>query len=95
MYSILIDVASFVLAQAPTPKSAKPPGGAGLERILDWAAWIALGVGVLGFLIAGSMMTISARRGEGGEHASRLGWVMAGCVVVSSSSAIVNALIAP
>ncbi len=94
MLSAVLDIVPVVFAQIPDPGGGQPPPGADqLTTILRWAAWIAFAIGVLGFLVAGAMMTVSARRGEGGEHASRLGWVMAGCVVISSSSGIVNALV--
>jgi hypothetical protein len=38
------------------------------------------------------MMAVGQRRGEGGEHAARLGWVMAACVVIASSTLLVEAL---
>ena len=45
---------------------------------------------VLGILIAGAMMAVGQRRGEGGEHAARLGWVLAACIVIGSASALVG-----
>jgi hypothetical protein len=56
-------------------------------------AYIALGVCVLGVIIAGASMAISHRRGEGGEQASRLGWVLAGSIVIGSASGLVAALV--
>ena len=96
MSSMLMATVDAVLAQAMpnVGGGAAPPGSGKFELILRWAMWIAFGVGVMGFFAAGAMMAVSARRGEGGEHASRLGWVMAGCVVVASSTGIVGALAA-
>lgn len=84
-----------LIAQAPNAKAAAPPGeaGANLTEILGWATWIAMGVCVLGVVIAGGTMAVAHRGGGGGESASRLGWVAAGCVVVGSASGIVNALV--
>lgn len=82
-----------VLAAVPNPGSGEaPPGSDGFLRILRWAAWISFGVCVLGVIIAGAMMAISSRRGEGGEHATRLMWVFAGCIVIGSASGLVGAL---
>lgn len=53
-----------------------------------------MGVCVLGVVIAGGSMAVAHRHGGGGESASRLGWVAAGCVVVGSASGIVNQLVA-
>jgi hypothetical protein len=83
-----------IIAQVPNPgQGQKPPGASGLEKILSWAAWIAVLVCVLGVLVAGAMMAIQHRRGEGGESVSRLGWVFAGCIVIGSASALVGALV--
>jgi type IV secretory pathway VirB2 component (pilin) len=48
---------------------------------------------VIGIVVAGAMMAVGQRRGEGGEHASRLGWVIAGCIVIGAASGIVNLFI--
>jgi hypothetical protein len=37
-------------------------------------------------------MAIGQRRGEGGEHAARLGWVLAACIVIASATLLVGAL---
>lgn len=83
-----------VLAQVPNPGGGEaPPGSEGLLTILRWAAWIALALGVLGVIIAGITMMIQVRRGEGGEGLSRLGWTLAGCVVVAGASGLVTAFV--
>jgi hypothetical protein len=93
----MLQVASHaltVLAAVPNPgQGAAPPGSEGILTILKWAAWIALVVCVLGVIVAGAMMSVQARRGEGGEHASRLGWVLAGCILIGSASGLVGALV--
>jgi hypothetical protein len=61
--------------------------------ILSWAAWIALAIGVLGVIIAGITMMIQVRRGEGGEGLARLGWTLAGCIVVVGASGLVQAFV--
>ena len=70
-----------------------PPGSQGLLTILQWAAWIALALGVLGVIIAGITMMIQVRRGEGGEGLAKLGWTLAGCVVVAGASGLVTAFV--
>lgn len=83
-----------VLAAVPDPGAGQaPPGSEGFTTILGWAAWIAFGVCVLGVIVAGGAMALGNRRGEGGEHASRLGWVLAGCIVIGSASGFVGALV--
>ena len=70
----------------------KPPGGDKLDLVIDWVRWIAFSICILGILIAGAMMAVGQRRGEGGEHAARLGWVLAACIVIASASLLVGAL---
>ncbi|MBE0011623.1 hypothetical protein [Arthrobacter sp. AET 35A] len=83
-----------VLATIPNPGSGEaPPGSEGLLTILSWAAWIALALGVLGVIIAGITMMIQVRRGEGGEGLSKLGWTLAGCVIVAGASGLVAAFV--
>ena len=83
-----------VFAQVPDPGSGKkPPGSDNFLTILQWAAWIAFGVCVLGVIIAGASMAIQHRQGRGGEQAAQLGWVLAGCIVIGSASGLVGALV--
>jgi hypothetical protein len=83
-----------VLAQVPNPgQGKKPPGSEKFLTILQWSAWLALGMCVLGVIVSGATMAVQHRHGQGGEHAARLGWVAAGCVVVGSASALVGMLV--
>jgi hypothetical protein len=61
--------------------------------MLRWAANIGLTLGVGGVIAAGAAMAISHRRGEGGDHIGRLGWVFGGCIVIGSASGLVRALV--
>lgn len=89
-----LTLAAGLLAQVPDPGSGiAPPGSEGLITILRWVAWIAFAVCVAGVMIAGAAMALGNRRGEGGEHAARLGWVLAGAIVIGSASGLVGALI--
>lgn len=89
-----ISSALDIIAQVPNPgQGTKPPGSGGIEKILSWAAWVGVVVCVLGVIIAGATMAIQHRRGEGGESMARLGWVLGGCIVIGSASALVGALV--
>jgi hypothetical protein len=70
-----------------------PPGSDSLLNLLRWTAWICFGICVGAVMWAGAMMGMSARRGEGGEHAGRLGWTLAGAIVIGSASGIVGAVV--
>lgn len=83
-----------VLAQAaPKFKSTAPPGDDKFSTIGGWLLWGAVFLCVVGIILAGVRMLLGARHGEGGEHMTRLGWAMAGCVVIGSASAIATGLI--
>ena len=71
---------------------AQPPGTEGIQTIIGWVAWIATALGVVGIIIVGITMFFQNRRGEGGEAAGKLGWVLAGLVLITAASAIVGAL---
>ncbi|MCZ2404387.1 hypothetical protein IV498_14675 [Paenarthrobacter sp. Z7-10] len=83
-----------VIAQVPNPGTGEaPPGSAGILTILKWVAWIVFALAVVGILACAGTMMVSNRRGEGGEHAGRLAWVLGGCILASVSSALVGALV--
>lgn len=71
---------------------AQPPGTEGILTIIGWVAWVATALGVVGIIIVGITMFFQNRRGEGGEAAGKLGWVLAGLVLITAASAIVGAL---
>ena len=75
----------------PTP--TRPPGTEGLTTLLNWGMWVVTFAGIVGVLIAAGSMMISHRRGEGGEQAAKLGWVMGGCCVAAAAGPIVNVLL--
>ena len=85
---------SSIIAAVPDPgRGSQPPGSGGLVTIIKWAAWIGLAVCVLGVIIAGASMAIASRRGDGGEHMSKLGWVLGGCIIIGSASGLVGAVL--
>ena len=85
---------SSIIAAVPDPgRGSQPPGSGGIVTIIKWAAWIGLAVCVLGVIIAGASMAIASRRGDGGEHMSKLGWVLGGCIIIGSASGLVGAVL--
>ena len=75
----------------PNPTPVVPPQAQGLLTVLNWASGIGLVLGVLGVIIVGIGMVIQLRRGEGGESLGKLGWVLAGCIIITGASGIVRA----
>ncbi|MEU4196564.1 conjugal transfer protein TrbC [Kribbella sp. NPDC026611] len=72
------------------PLEAPPGVKDNFDKILGWVKWVAYSVCTVGILIAGGMMAVGQRRGEGGEHAARLGWVLAACIVIGAATAITD-----
>ncbi|QOR45473.1 TrbC/VirB2 family protein [Trueperella pecoris] len=70
----------------------QPPGTEKVFTVINWVAWVGTALGVLGIIIVGITMLFQNRRGEGGEAAGKLGWVLAGLILISSASAIVGVL---
>lgn len=89
-------LAALVPADVPNPGGgAAPPGFDNFTTIMGWGKWIALGVLVMALIFAGVKMAIGNSRGQGGEHAASIGWVLGGVMVVSASFAIVGLLAGP
>ena len=70
-----------------------PPGAEKFELIIAWATWVATALCGLGFVVIGTRLAVSVRRGETGEHLTRLGAAAAGVVIVGAAVNIVHALL--
>lgn len=70
-----------------------PPGAEKFELVVSWATWIATVLCGLGFVVIGTRLALSVRRGETGEHVARLGVAAAGVIVVGAAAQIVDALL--
>jgi hypothetical protein len=89
---MLVHLVSEAANQIPLIDPNNPPGMDKLKGVINWVKIIAYLICGLGIIIAGAMMAIGQRRGEGGEHAARLGWVLAACIIIGSATAFVDAL---
>jgi hypothetical membrane protein len=76
----------------PTPVAAQPPGTEKVATLLGWGKWIGLAMCVAGLIVAGAMMAIQSRRGEGGEHVGTIGKVLAAVILIGAAGAIVGFL---
>ncbi|RCK70113.1 hypothetical protein DT076_07910 [Desertihabitans brevis] len=86
------DLIGLIPLEIGDPTAQQPPGTEGLNTILGWGKWVALAVCILGLFAAGALMAVQSRRGEGGEHVGKLGWALAGVVVISAAASIVGFL---
>ncbi|GAP60879.1 hypothetical protein ACSVHC_00095 [Arthrobacter sp. KNU-44] len=77
----------------PNPTPVVPTEAGGLLTILNWASGIGLVLGVLGVIIVGIGMVIQLQRGEGAQAIAKLGWVLLGCIIITSSAGIVRAFV--
>ncbi len=69
-----------------------PPGFENFTTIMGWGKWIAFGILVMALIFAGVRMGVGTRRGEGGEHAHSVGWVLGGTILVSAAFSIIGLL---
>ncbi len=89
----LLAHAAHVLADVPNPGTGEaPPGNEKLTKVLGWAAWVVCGLCVTGVLVVAGRMALMHNRGEGGQHASGLAWVLAACILIGAASGIVTVL---
>lgn len=86
-------IAAALPLDVPNPGGGTaPPGFGNFETIMGWGKWLALGILVMALMGAGVMMALGSRRGEGGEHAGRIGWVLGGVMTVSAAFTLVGFL---
>ena len=90
---VIMVPAGPVAADVPDPTPIRPPGTEGLTTLLNWGMWLVTFAGIVGVLISAGSMMLAHRRGEGGEQASKLGWVLGGCCVAAASASMVNVLL--
>jgi hypothetical protein len=90
---VLLAGAGPAAADITPPSPSRPPGTEGLTTLLNWGMWVVTFAAIIGVLIAAGSMMLSHRRGEGGEQASKLGWVLGGCCVAAAAGPIVNVLL--
>ena len=60
---------------------------------MGWAKWVGLGIAVVGLIMLGVSLTVSARRGEGGEIGGWLGRLLIGVIIISAAFTIVGFLV--
>ena len=74
--------------------AGEPPGTAGIDTVLGYAAWIAFGVAVLGLITAGVRLALS-RSGQTQQAVERIVVVLIAVILISASVGIVTALLTP
>jgi hypothetical membrane protein len=76
--------------EVPDPGAgSRPPGFEKFTDVLGWVKWVSLGILVVAVMLAGVRMAFGAGRGEGGEHANRIGWALGGVIFVAGAVSIV------
>ncbi|MGO9955975.1 MAG: hypothetical protein ACLP50_08330 [Solirubrobacteraceae bacterium] len=89
---------TLVIGAIPDPgQGIAPPGSDKITTLLSWVAWLVTACCVGGVLYAGGKMAAGSLSGGGygggGQHATTLGWVLAGCIVAGSAAAIAGAML--
>ncbi|UEJ84610.1 hypothetical protein Bra3105_18435 (plasmid) [Brachybacterium halotolerans subsp. kimchii] len=92
---VLADASGHAAAlpvEIPDPGDPQAPPGVGgkIETLLSWLKWGGLALCIAGIIIAGALMAVANRRGEGGENVARLGWAMGGVAVISAVLSLVT-----
>jgi hypothetical protein len=85
--------AQLALAQAPNTTPVRPPGLGNLDTILNWLTWGGIVFGVVGLIGCGIALAIENKQGGGGGIQGRIGYVMAGVLLIGAAPGLVNALI--
>ena len=92
--STVAGVLPQLVAAVPDPGAGTmPPGFGAFTTVMGWAKYIGLGVAVVGLIMLGVSLTISARRGEGGEIGGWLGRLLIGVIIISAAFTIVGFLV--
>ncbi len=85
---------TVVLAQGSgiTINSTQPPGTQGLITVVNYIAWGAFAVCLIGFVIAAAGMAVKHHRGEEMSSMKGLGMSLMGTVLIGSAGAIVGSV---
>ena len=86
------ELATILPADIPNPAPVQPPGTEGFITIMGWVKWIGFGLAGIAVILVGIQMFFNSRRGEGGEHAGKLGWVLGGIILIGAAAGIVSSL---
>jgi hypothetical protein len=70
-----------------------PPGAEKLQLIVSWVTWGATVLCGVAFVVIGTQLALSVRRGDVGEHVAWLGAAAVGVVIVGAAVHIVDALL--
>lgn len=92
LFDVLLTGAQILPASIPDPAPVQPPGTGGVSVGLSWLKWIGLALAIVAIIIVAIRMFFGSRRGEGGEHAGALGWVLGGVILIGAGGAIVTTL---
>lgn len=94
VFTNAILTAGSIVTEIPKPIEGTPPGANGLLTILGWVSWIVFALAVAGVLIVAGKMMFDHRQGQGGgQAATGLMWVLAGCIVAAVASGLVGAVV--
>lgn len=90
---VLTALLAALPADVGQPTPVQPPGTQDLNTLLNWMLWGVNFALILGVLVVAAMMAIAWKRGESGEHVSRLGWILGAGVLATGASTIINTLV--
>ncbi len=97
--TIMTRLATVLGTNTSIVPDVKPKAIAGLaskiSNLLGNAMWIGIICGVLGLIVAGAMIALHNRQGPGagGEAVEKVGWTIAGVLIVVSAPIIIRQFI--
>lgn len=77
----------------PNPNPERPPGMQGIDDLLNWAQFLAFAVAIGGLIVAGAMLAINLRNGQGSDEGVMLTKPIIGALVISAAGAIIGILV--
>jgi hypothetical protein len=101
VWAPLARAATWLAAPSPAPNGGgnvtvtpvQPSFSGKFSLLLGWVAWGCFSLCVIGVMVIGVQLALSFGRGQGGEHAMRLGTALFGVIIVGAASGIVGALL--
>lgn len=78
--------------ELPNPSPARPPGMEGLDTLLDWAQFLGFAAAIGGLIVAGAMLAINLRTGQGSDEGIMLTKPIIGALVIAAAGAIIGLL---
>ena len=92
-----VNIGTPVISGEPSQQAVSPGEHAdvsGLTTTLSYVSWLGWAIAAISLIALGGRLAISMRRGEGMASLGKLGIVLAACILIGASGAIVSGIMA-